>query len=223
MNNLWATLVPLIVGSALVPVQLLITILLIARSRATALAWVAGMTAVRLVQGVLFGVVLASDDVPADSTAPGPVASTLLLVAGLLFLLTALEHLIRDEDPDAPPPRWMATVDGLSPSTAFLFGAGVMMIGAKFWVFTLSAIAAIADADLGRQGAASAFALFAVLAVSSHLALIGVAYVAPRWADTVLVKFSDWLASRNRELMIGIGAVFGTWFVVKALDGFGVI
>jgi hypothetical protein len=223
MNNLWATLVPLIVGSALVPVQLLITILLIARSRATALAWVAGMTVVRLAQGVLFGVVLASNEVPADSAGPGPVASTLLLVAGLLFLLTALKHLVGDEDPDAPPPRWMSTIDGLSPAKAFLFGVGVMMIGAKFWVFTLSAIAAIADADLGRPDATIAFVVFAALTVSSHLALIGTAYLAPRRADTVLGRLSDWLTSHNRELMVGIGAVFGTWFVVKALDGFGVI
>ena len=222
MNDLWVTLAPLIVGSALVPVQLLITILLVATSRSTALSWVAGMTTIRVAQGVLFGVVLASDDVPADSAGPGPVASTLLLVAGLFFLVTALKHLLGHEDPDAPPPRWMSTIDGLSPAKAFLFGAGMMTIGVKFWVFTLSAVAAIGGADLGQPQATITFVVFAALAVSSHLALIGIAYAAPRQANTVLGRLSGWLTSHNRELMIGVGAVFGTWFVVKALDGFGV-
>ena len=27
----------------------------------------------------------------------------------------------------------------------------------------------------------------------------------------------------NRPIMIGIGLVFGTWFLVKALDGLGIL
>jgi hypothetical protein len=42
---------------------------------------------------------------------------------------------------------------------------------------------------------------------------------APR---SLLGSISDWLTAHNRALMVVIGAVFGTWFVVKALDGLGV-
>ena len=220
MDNLWAALLPLIVGSALVPVQLLITILLIANSRLAALAWVAGATIVRLAQGALFGLVLGSGDVSTDDSGPGLVTSTLLLVAGLFFLNTAVKHLIGDVDPDAPPPRWMSAVDGLSPARALMFGAGAMVVGVKFWVFTMSAIAVIGDADLGQPDAAVTFVVFAVLASSVQLVLIGVAYVAPRRADVVLSRVSGWLTAHNRELVIVIGFVFGTWFLVKALDGF---
>ena len=220
MDNLWAALLPLIVGSALVPVQLLITILLIANSRLAALAWVAGATTVRLAQGILFGLVLGSGDVSTDDSGPGLVTSTLLLVAGLFFLNTAVKHLIGDVDPDAPPPRWMAAVDGLSPARALLFGAGAMVVGVKFWVFTMSAIAVIGDADLGQPDAAVTFVVFAVLASSVQLVLIGIAYVAPRRAEVVLSRVSGWLTAHNRQLVIAIGFVFGAWFVVKALDGF---
>jgi hypothetical protein len=223
MDNVWTALAPLIVGSALVPVQLLITILLIANSRLTALAWVAGTTTVRLAQGALFGLVLSSGDVSDSGSGAGPIASTLLLVAGLLFLVTAAKHLIGDDDPDAPPPRWMTAIDGLSPAKAYLFGAGTMAIGVKFWVFTLTAISVISDADLGRPGATVTFLGFVVLASSAQLALIGVALAAPRRAGVVLGGVSDWLTAHNRALMVAIGAVFGTWFVVKGLDGLGVI
>lgn len=222
MDNVWAALLPLIVGSALVPVQLLVAIVLIANSRLAALAWVAGTTAVRLVQGVLFGLVLSSGGAPTDDDGAGLIASTLLLIAGLLFLSTAVKHLVGDDDPDAPPPPWMAAIDGWSPAKAFVFGAATMVIGVKFWVFTLSAIAAIGDADLGQPAAAITFVLFVVLASSAQLALIGVAYAAPRRAEVVLGRVSDWLTSHNRQLMVVVGVIFGTWFLVKALDGFGV-
>ena len=223
MDNVWTALAPLIVGSALVPVQLLITILLIANSRLAALAWVAGTTTVRIAQGLLFGSVLSSDDVSSTDSGPGPIASTLLLVAGLLFVLTAVKYLVGDDDPDAPPPRWMTAIDGLSPAKAYLFGAGAMAVGVKFWVFTLSAVAVIADADLGQPAAAVTFLVFVVLASSAQLVLIGVAVVAPQRAEEVLGGFSNWLTAHNRWLMVGIGFVFGTWFAVKALDGLGVI
>jgi hypothetical protein len=223
MDNLWATLLPLIIGSALVPVQLLVTILLIAHSRRSALAWVAGTTTVRVVQGVLFGLVLGSDDVSAGDGGAGPIASTLLLVAGLLFLATAAKHLVGDQDPDAPPPRWMSAIERISPAKAFLFGAGAMIIGVKFWVFTLTAIAVIGDADLGQPGATIAFVVFVVLASSAQLALIGVSVAAPRRSEVVLDRVSDWLTAHDRLLMIVIGAVFGTWFLIKALDGYGLL
>ena len=217
MDNVWTALVPLIVGSALVPAQLLITILLIANSRLAALAWMAGATTVRLVQGILFGLVLSSDDVSSTDSGPGPIASTLLLIAGLLFLITAAKNLIGDDDPDAPPPRWMTMIDGLSPARAYLFGAGAIAIGVKFWVFTLSAIAVIGDADLGQPGATITFLVFVVLASSAQLALIGVAFAAPRRAGIVLAGVSDWLTAHHRQLMVVIGVVFGTWGLMKAI------
>jgi hypothetical protein len=117
----------------------------------------------------------------------------------------------------------MTAIDGLSPAKAYVFGAGAMAVGVKFWVFTLTAISVIGDADLGQPTATVTFLGFVVLASSAQLAIIGVAVAAPRRAATLLGGISDWLTAHDRALMVVIGAVFGTWFVVKALDGFGVI
>ncbi len=137
-----ASLTPLIIGSAVVPIQIIITILLIRASRVTALAWVAGMVTVRLVQGALFGLVWSSGDVSSADTGEsgaGLIASTLLLVAALLFIVTAVKQLLHEDDPDAPPPKWLAIIEGLTPFKAFALGAGLLIIGIKFWVFTMSA------------------------------------------------------------------------------------
>jgi len=65
-------------------------------------------------------------------------------------LITAYKQWSRDDDPDAPPPKWLAMIDSVTPLKAFGIGIGVVVIGAKFWVFTLTAIAVIGEAQLGQ-------------------------------------------------------------------------
>jgi hypothetical protein len=221
---MWSTLAPLIIGSAVVPVQIVVTILLLRSTagRGVAIAFASGMTVVRLAQGVLFGVILSSSDVEATSQGSSAITSTLLVVVAVLFLVMALRKLLADDDPDAPPPRWMQATASMTPGKAFLFGAGLLAIGAKFWVFTLSAIAAIGEADLGRAASIGSCLVFTVLAVGVQLVLIGVTVVAPARSDALIERASNWLTRHNRVLMIVIGLVFGVWFLVKGLDGLGV-
>jgi hypothetical protein len=224
VNALWTALIPLMVGSAILPVQITVTVLLLrsTRGRFAAVAWVAGLTAVRLVQGVVFGLVLGTAVADAESPdRPGPIVSTLLLVIGVLFLVGALRKLLDEPDEDAPPPRWMARMSTATPTQAFGFGAGVVAASPKLWAFTLGAIAVIAEADLGRAGSLALFLVFVVMAESIHLSLVAIAYASPRRAVPVLDRVTDLLARYNRPLMIGLGVVFGTWFLLEALAGFG--
>jgi hypothetical protein len=117
----------------------------------------------------------------------------------------------------------MAMIEGVTPARASALGVGIMLIGAKFWVFTLGAISVIAEAGLGRAESIVAFVLFVVLAESIMLTLILVAYLFPTRSATFLDRVTGLLATYNRPLMIGLGLVFGTWFMIKALSGFGVI
>ena len=224
--DLWATLIPLIVGSAILPVQITITILLL-RSEgglARAVAWVSGMTLVRLGQGIVIGLVLevAAAEGSADE-GPGPVASTLLLVIGVIFLVAAARKLADQPDEDAPPPRWMTTVESMTPARAFLLGAGIIAISAKLWVFTLGAIGAIAEADLEQPAAIAAYLVFVVAAASIHVAVIGATAVAPARAGALLDRASDLLGRYGRAITIGLGLLFGSWFILRALGGFGVL
>jgi hypothetical protein len=226
MQDMWLTLAPLIAGSAVVPIQIIVTILLLrsVHGRGTAVAWVAGMTTLRLLQGLVFGLLLgAKGGATASSSGGGFVVPTLLLVLAVLFYVLAVKQLLHQPDEDAPPPKWLTMAATLTPAKAFLFGFGVLAIGAKFWIFTIGATAAIGDAQLGRSGSILMFLLFVTLAECIELALIGFAYAMPTRADSVLDAFSAFLQRSNRVIVIALGLVFGTWFLIKALSGLGIL
>jgi hypothetical protein len=225
MGGLWGSLAPLIIGSALVPVQIAITLLLLRSSagRVTAVAWVGGMTVVRLAQGLVFGLVLSASDSASGDAKSGHVVAGILLVVGVLFYVTAIRQILHADDPDEPPPKWLAMTESMTPRRAFLVASAILTIGVKFWVFTLAAIAAIGDANLSRTASIATFLLYIVLAESIHLAILGFAYIAPERSAVALDGAASWLRDHNRMLMTVLGLVFGTWFVVKALNGLGVV
>lgn len=226
MSDLWTSLIPLIVGSAFVPIQIVLTVLFLRSEagRITAVWWIAGMTTVRLAQGVVFGLLFSGTDTGGDSGDDhGLIVPTILLVAGVLFLVAAVRALFHEDDPDAPPPRWLRMTESITPLKAFLLGAGMLLIGIKFWVFTLGAIAAISEADLSRTENIVTYLVFVVLAASVSIALIGLAYLLPGRSGAILDRVGQVLTDYNRWLVVGLGAVFGTWFVVKALVGYGIL
>jgi hypothetical protein len=228
VSELWPTIVPLTIATALVPIQIVVTILLLRRSVLCALAWIGGMTAARLVQGVVFGFVLTSADTT-DGDGSGPVVSTLLLVVGLLFLTKAVRTLFDgpdgddDHEDDDAPPGWLDRIDRTGAGGAFLLGAGLMAVSVKFWAFTLNVIAAISAAEVEQGQAIAAFVAYVVLANVVSLVLLGVTVTAPAAAHRLLDGLSDWMTAHSRAIIIVVGLVFGTWFVAQALDGFGVI
>jgi Sap, sulfolipid-1-addressing protein len=235
MGDLWSTLLPLVVASALVPVQITLTVLLLRSSVATAAAWVGGMTATRLVQGVLFGIVFAEAGAaaPEGEAGPGPVVSGVLLVVALLFLTKAVKTVMGggsggnggsgDDDEDAAPPRWMRLTESVTPGRAFLLGAGYVAVAAKLWVFTLGAIGAIDEAGAGGAASVALFLLFVALAEAIPIAAVAYAALAPSSSRAVLESASVWLERNTRIIVIVLGFVFGAWFLLKALQGLGVL
>jgi hypothetical protein len=227
--DLWSTLLPLIVASALVPVQITLTVLLLRSSVGTAAAWVGGMTATRLAQGVLFGIVFAEAGALSGSQeGPGPVVSVVLLVVAVLFLTKAAKLLLGgrggvDDDEDAQPPRWMRLTESVTAGRAFLFGAAYVAIAAKLWVFTLGAIGAIDEAGLGSVVSIALFLLFVALAEAIPIAFVVYAALAPASSQVLLGKVSAWLEKNNRVIVIVLGLVFGAWFLLKALQGLGAL
>lgn len=226
MSGVWGTLVPLILGGAIVPIQIIITILLLRSGGgwSTAGSFVAGMASTRLVQGLAFGLLLSNGETGGSAeSGSGPVTSGILVALGLLLFATALKQLVADEDPDAPPPKWITMTETMSAGRAFVLGVGLIAIGPKFWVLTLSAIGAIGDAQLTRTAAILVFVAFVVLTAGLHLAVLTAAAVAPERSASLLDSAADWLKAHNRWIVVVLGVVFGTWFLLKGLRGFGAL
>lgn len=219
MGTVLIDLLPMILASALVPVGLIInTILLMGENGKTrSAAFIAGITLSRLIQGALFGFIFgaASD----ASNGPSPVTSTLLLVAGVVFLIKGVKTFLKEPDPDDPPPKWMTAIDSLTAGKLFLIGAGWVMVAIKLWVFTLAALNIIRDADLGVTPSVIAYVIFAIGAVILMLVPLIMYIVAPAPTAGLLAKFRVWLEKNNRGIMIVVSAVFGVYFLYKGISG----
>lgn len=222
MTDLWTTLVPLAVTTAVLPIQLAITILMLrsAGGPARAGAWIGGMTLVRLIQYGVFGVVLAqaTDDGLGGTSA---VEGALLLVVAVVLLVSAARKAANQPDEDAPPPRWMSIVDGVSSGRAFLMGAGLVAFSPKLWAFTLGAIGAIGDAQLGPGEGWIVFAVWVVMAQALHVIALLSATLFPARAAPALARAGLALERYSRPLVIAISLLFGVWFILKALSAFG--
>jgi len=224
MLDLWTTLIPLALGSAIIPVEIALTILVLKTPSGVprALAWVGGMTAVRLAQWVVLGPIV---ETAVDDGQPGTslVEGALLLVVGILFLVIAARKATNQPDEDAPPPGWMALLDGASLGRAFVLGAAVVAVNPKLWAFTIAAIGAIGDAELTGAGAVLVFLVFVAGAQAVHLATIGVTILAPDRARVILDGLNGWLERHSRTLLIGLSLVFGVWLIATALAAFGIL
>jgi hypothetical protein len=224
MFNILVSLLPLIIGSAVVPVQIIIAILLLTSAKqglAKAVAFVAGMTLVRLAQGVIFGFIFAggSSDTAGGAAESGWIVPTLMLVLAILMLITAYRQWAKDPDPDAPPPKWLALPEKLTPLTALALGAGMILIAAKMWVFTLGAIGTIGEARLGQPSGTIIFLLFVLLAESLLLIPILIRLIVPAQATALLGRVSDWLTAHNRVIVIAVSLIFGLLFLYKGVTG----
>lgn len=217
MGDVLIELLPLIVAAALLPVWIIMALFLL-RSEgglAKAIAFAAGATLVRLLQGALFGLVLGSE----GGSESGAIADTLLLVVGIVMLIAGYKKWRKEEDPDAPPPKWMSTLSGLSTLKAFGAAALLMTVAVKQWVFTLSALAVIDAAQVEMAAGVLLFVIFTVAAQSLILLPIIIYAVAPKQSARLLDAAQGFLERYNRVITIAVSLIFGVWFVWKGITG----
>lgn len=222
MGAVFVELLPLILGPVLAPLYVIIVLLMIASPRGSAKAamFVLGMTLTRLVQGLVFGIILsASPDAKAENSGQSPVVSTLLLVIGLLLLITAVRKWRKEEDPDEPAPKWMQSLEQTTPLKALRLGALIMAIDPKLLVFTLSALAVISAAELGRAAASAVYLTYILLAQIVLILAVTVAALAPQAAGATLQRATDWLTRYNRPITITVSLIFGFYFTWDGITG----
>jgi hypothetical protein len=217
MGSVLIDLTPVIIGAIALPVWLIIVLLLLQSSNGVtkALAFLGGATLARLTQGILFGLVFGANDSESDGT----IKYTLLLVLGILLWVTAIKKIRKEEDPDAPPPKWLTSVGGMSAVKAFGVGALLIVIAPKLWVFTLSAIAIIEAAALGMFGGVVAYLLYVLIAQSVLLFVIVAAAWSPEKSAPMLDSMNRWLEKNNSIIVIIVSVIFGGYFLWQGITG----
>jgi hypothetical protein len=221
MVNVIVELFPLIVGAAVVPLYSVAVLLLLQTQGGLlkAIALVAGGVTVRLVQGILFGLVIGV--ACQENSEPGPkfIVSTLLLIVGILLLVTGFKQWRKQNDPDAPPLQWISAISEFSVLKAAFAGALFPIIAVKQWVFTLSAIGVIGEARLSGKASVSAYVFFVFATQALVLGAILAYSVAPQRTAGPLEAIRAWLERNNRAIVIFMSLVFGAWFLFKGITG----
>lgn len=222
MSNILVDLIPFIIGGMFVPVQLIIMLMLLKNPKSgtqKGLLFLTGLTMVRLLQGIVFGLILNIGGSGDKDDGKGVIVSTLLLVLGILLLISAYKKFSKQPDPDDETPKWMDNVNSASGFRTFLYGIQLPLMSPKLWVFMLSAISTIAVAQLGTSLSYSTFLVFILLTQSIMLLLVLIRLLLPKNAVSILTAASTWLANNNRTIMIVFSLVFGIYFTFQGVYG----
>jgi hypothetical protein len=235
------SLVPLIIGSIAMPTWVLLVVMLLTQSnrRVEAMAFVGGVTLIRLAQGVVFGLIVNAYAVPASSRGNGTVdivVSALLAAGGVLLWAAALQQWLASKSSSAaaapspeqfnalegsgtlrgePEPRWRTLVRHITPARALLLGAGLVTSSPRAWLFTLGAMGVIAQANLRPSSSVAAY-LFYVLG-ADLLIVTPILVSSSAWFDAV----ARWLELNNRTLVITVSLIVGSIFLWRG--GIGLI
>jgi uncharacterized membrane protein (UPF0136 family) len=213
-----ADLLLLIVGATAVPFYPIAVLLMLQGQGGLvkAIAFVGGNVAVRLAQGVFFGLVFGTALAASSEDGQRLGVSTLLLIVGILLLITAVKKWQKEEDPDAPPPKWMSAIGGQGRRRGRAPRDGRRQAQ---WVFTLSAIGVIGEAEPGGAASTGLYLIY-VLATQTLVVLPIVAYaVTPHRAARPLKAAETWLERHNRVIVITVSVIFGAWFSYKGVTG----
>jgi Sap, sulfolipid-1-addressing protein len=204
-------LVPLILGCMFMPTWIMLVVSLLAseHGRVGASAFVSGIIATRLTQGLIFGTLSSVYITHQTSRVETIVISALLLITGLVMWATAVRQIFARGESGALIGKWMSLLTVLTPTRAFALGVGLVITSGRSWLFLLSAIGLIGQADLSTAQGVIVFLIYVFGAASLIIAPILIAVWAPEKFDTLAV----WLRTYDRQITIVVSIILGGFFI----------
>jgi threonine/homoserine/homoserine lactone efflux protein len=227
MIELVLSLIPIAIAAALQPPQViaLVILLLTRRGIVNALAFIAGMTAFRLLLGGAFWLLIS----PVEETIEGAggefdlFVGSVLVVLAFLMLAHALRRGLSAEGEDRAAASWMEKLEAVSPPSAALLGVAFLALDPKDWIIDLSAVNLIADADLSGASSIVAYLAYIVMAQSLLWIPLILMLVVPSRARHGLVALNTWMKRHERSIEIIVALVFGVLFLYLGLEQLGLL
>jgi hypothetical protein len=103
----------------------------------------------------------------------------------------------------------------MGPGAAFKIGFGWIFASPKQWVFVLTAVAIVFEADLRPIGGVANYAVFSLLVQLAYFVIIGGFALAEERVGRVLDGVFGWIRAHLRPSAIGLFVFFGVLFLVK--------
>jgi hypothetical protein len=218
MSGIFVELLPYMIAAAAAPIWIILVLMLLRGEGGLGkgAAFAAGAVAGRMLQGVIglyfFG------GTAADDEGGGVFKATILTLLGLLLLISAYRTWANEPDADAPPPKWMNTLEQATPLRTFLFGAVAVLIAPKMWVFGLGAVSVIGQNDLEGGQALLAYLVYVIGATLLVLLPVLLRAVAPERSGAILESIGAFLDRHNRIIAIVVALLFGVLFLWQGLS-----
>ena len=216
MSDTLPGLVVLAFGGSIAPPLLLLTILFLGSRRPllNAAALALGYFTICAVIGIS-GLVLFGGAESTISTVGRVISATI----GALLIVLGLRSLLASPDPDVSQPRWMESINAMSPTGAFGFGMALFPLQVKNLAIFLACLNLIIASSLGPQGSIVALMLVLVVFTIPVLALIALYAAFPHRASTILGSLQTWMENNNRTITVVLCFLFGAFFLVRGLSG----
>jgi len=216
MSDLLPGLVVLAIGGSIAPPLLLLTILFLGSQRPlpNAGALMLGYFTTCAVIGIS-GITLFGGAEDAVST----VGRVISVTVGVLLLVLGLRTVLAPPDPDSTPPKWMESINSMSPPRAFGFGMVLFPLQVKNLAIFVASLNLIIVSNLGPEGSIVALGLVLFIFAIPVLALIGLYAAAPQRASKMLVSLRTWMEKNNRTITVVLCLVFGAFFLIRGFMG----
>jgi hypothetical protein len=216
MSDALPGLVVLAIGGSIAPPLLLLTILFLGSRRplpnagALALGYFATCAVIGISGLTFIG--------GAESTVStiGRVTSA---TVGALLIVLGIRSLLDSPEPGASPPRWMKSINSMSPPRAFGLGMALFPLQVKNLAIFVACLNLIIASGLSPRGSIVALMLVLVVFATPVLALIGLYSAVPQRASTMLGSMQTWMGNNNRAITVVICLVFGAFFLARGLLG----
>src|ERR671911_429398 len=216
MSDSLPGLIVLAMGGSVAPPLLLLTILFLGSQKplpnASALALGYFTTcAVIGVSGLLL-----SGGAGSTVAAVGRIISA---TVGALLIVLGLRSLLDSSDLDASPPRWMESINSMSPPRAFGFGMALFPLQVKNLAIFVACLNLIIASSLSPQGSILALGLVLVIFAIPVLAIIGLYAAVPHRGSAMLGSLQTWMGNYNRQITLVLCLGFEAFFLVRGLWG----
>jgi threonine/homoserine/homoserine lactone efflux protein len=212
---------PFAIGIAISPVPIIAIILILFSERARAngpaflLGWVIGLAAVSTVVYLVSDAANASSDTTtSDSISWGKV------VLGVVLIGLARRNYAKRPRPGEPAtlPKWMATVESITPVRAFGLAVLLSVVNPKNLALAVGAAAGLGQRGLDTADAVVALVVFVAVASLSILFAVVYEFAGGERAKKTLDDMKSWLTEHNAAVMAVLFLVFGVVLISQGLD-----
>jgi threonine/homoserine/homoserine lactone efflux protein len=154
---------------------------------------------------------------------------TVIWVGGLEILLGVIQLYLgfitirrRPKNPsEVEEPRWMKAVDRMSLSSAFLFGALMIVTNGKNLTLSIAAGASFVRAKLSYGQLAAAIAVFTLIGSITIIGPVLLTLLVPKRSASFLVVAREWLIANNVIILTLVFWIVGAIILVSGLVTLG--